>query len=186
MIVNRTGLAEVLGISLPTVDSRVRNGMPVKQRGDRKKGIDWEFDTVEIINWLIEQSHSENPVIKGVGTKEERKGSETGDLKKRRLEAETIIAELDREKKEIELAEKKGQLVNIDDANAAIIDAMTTTRQRLLSVPRRVTPLVLGETDDKFVKTQIENEIRDALNELAQQFESESEAASEEALLGTS
>lgn len=61
----------------------------------------------------------------------------------------------------------------IDDANAAIIDAVTTLRQRLLTIPRRLTPLILGETDDRIVFEKVEKEIADALGDIVRAYENE-------------
>ena len=52
--VNRAGLAEILGVSLPTVDAYVKRGCPYVSQADRDNGIPWAFDTAAVIAWLIE------------------------------------------------------------------------------------------------------------------------------------
>jgi phage terminase Nu1 subunit (DNA packaging protein) len=44
--VNRAGLADILGYSLPTITSKVQRGMPYLQKGQHGKMC--MFDTVEI------------------------------------------------------------------------------------------------------------------------------------------
>lgn len=50
-IVNRAELADLFGVSLPTIDSWVRKGCPVVERGGR--GREWQFHVSEIFNWRI-------------------------------------------------------------------------------------------------------------------------------------
>src|SRR5689334_3744886 len=56
LIVNRVGLAEIFGVSLPTVDAWVRGGCPYLQRADRDRGIPWQFNTAAVIAWCDERA----------------------------------------------------------------------------------------------------------------------------------
>lgn len=47
--VNRSGIARALGVSLPTVDAWVGQGMPVKRTGSRGKS--YSFDVDECLLW---------------------------------------------------------------------------------------------------------------------------------------
>ncbi len=50
MKVNRAQLAEILDVSLPSVDRFVRDGMPVERRG--RKGTPSRFDAGSCVTWL--------------------------------------------------------------------------------------------------------------------------------------
>lgn len=50
--VNRSALAELCGVSLPTIDAWVRQGMPFLRRADRKNGLEWQFDSAAVIDWI--------------------------------------------------------------------------------------------------------------------------------------
>ena len=154
MITNRSGLADVFGVSLHTIDTRIRRGMPYKQKADSSKGLEWEFDTAECINWMIDRAKAEAEPSQ-IPAKDLQK-----ELITRKLTAETEIAEL-------ELLKKKEQVVFISDAIAATANAVTVLRQRFLTLPRRIAPLVLGETDEEIAKELIEREVIDVLEELA-------------------
>ncbi len=52
LIVNRRELADICGVSLPTVGAYVRRGCPYVSRADRDKGIPWQFNTYLVIEWL--------------------------------------------------------------------------------------------------------------------------------------
>ena len=50
-IVNRAGLAQLCGVTLPTVDAWVRKDCPVVERGGT--GKEWKFDSAAVIEWRI-------------------------------------------------------------------------------------------------------------------------------------
>ena len=170
MKLNLAELADFMGVSLPTIRAWIRKGLPYEQEGTN--GKEWVFDSPKVVQWKLSRSR-----VMPSGHSDESSNQE---LKRRRLEAETIIAELEQEKKMIELAEKKGLLVFIDDANASFIDAVITLKQRLLTIPRRLTPLVLGETDDRVIHEKIETEITEALEDISKAYEDEALALEEE------
>jgi|GEM_PF-2345567 len=179
MIVTRASLAQIFDVNVSTIDAWVRRGMPsLKKSG---KGNPSEYESSACIQWRLTKQLEEALMSSGAyqinSDQTSSHQASAQELKRRRLEAETIIAELDQEKKMIELAEKKKQLVFIEDANANIIDAVTTLRQRLLTIPRRLTPLVLGETNDRTVHSKIEKEITDALADISRTYAREAKAA---------
>jgi phage terminase Nu1 subunit (DNA packaging protein) len=52
IVVNRSGLAAIVGVSLPTIDAWIQQGMPYLRRADRDKGREWQFDTAAAIDWI--------------------------------------------------------------------------------------------------------------------------------------
>ena len=54
MIVNLEQLADILCVSLPTLRALIKKGMPYLKEGS--KGVPWEFESAECINWYIEYS----------------------------------------------------------------------------------------------------------------------------------
>lgn len=50
-LVNRVELATLCGVSLPTIDTWVRQGCPVVERGS--KGRPWQFHFSEVFNWRV-------------------------------------------------------------------------------------------------------------------------------------
>jgi len=82
---------------------------------------------------------------------------------------------------ELELAEKKGLIVFVDDVAEVVGDAQATTRVGLLNLPRRVAPLLLGETDGEVVESILTDEIDQLIQELHTEFSNEYEALGEDA-----
>lgn len=169
MIVNRAQLAEILGISGPTVDARVERGMPIKTKG--KKGQQSEFETADVIDWHVKHRITkENP--RGIFAEDQHDDpakNSNRELQRRKLQAETESAEID-------LAKKKGLVVLIEDAVATIADAVANLRAQLLNLPRRTAPLVVGETDVDIIKETLDREVNELLQELHNEAIREAEA----------
>ena len=150
-IVNRTGLSEVFGVALTTIDSWVRRGCPVVARG-HGKGQEWQFNTAQVSNWL----------------KDEAVAEATGDipddielLKIRKQKAETELAEL-------ELAQKRGEVALIADFERAQAMAYGAIRTNILNVAQRAVLQLLGETDERIFKDKLRAELVLALETSAE------------------
>jgi phage terminase Nu1 subunit (DNA packaging protein) len=148
--VNRTELAEINGVSLPTVESWVRRGCPVVQRGGR--GRAWQFNTADVRNWRendirAETSHTTH------ATKDE--------LLLRKLAAETEQAELD-------LARAKDEVVPVEQLERALVKAFGEVRAGMRNVlPGRAARRLIGETDETTFKAVLLEEIDQRLEVLA-------------------
>ncbi|WP_338517989.1 terminase small subunit [Alteromonas gracilis] len=154
MIVNLEQLADILGVSLPTLRTMVKKGMPYLEEGS--KGVPWEFDSAVVIAWLLAKEREDN---QPQPEDQDPNANTAKELQRRKLQAETEIVE-------IELAKKKGLVVLIEDAVACISDSVATVRAQLLNLPRRAAPLVVGETDEGTVKDTLEHEVDEILQEL--------------------
>jgi phage terminase Nu1 subunit (DNA packaging protein) len=149
-VVNRTELAEINGVSLPTIESWVRRGCPVVQRGGR--GRAWQFNTAEVRNWREDDIRAESSQATHA-TKDE--------LVLRKLAAETEQAELD-------LAKSKDEVVPVEQLERAMIKAFGEVRAGMRNVvPGRAASRLLGETDETSFKAVLLEEIDHALEALA-------------------
>ncbi|ATF17134.1 terminase small subunit [Phaeobacter sp. JH85H1] len=148
--VNRTELAEINGVSMPTVDDWVSRGCPVVQRGAR--GRAWIFNTAEVRSWRdddirAQTSHTEN------ASKDE--------LLLRKLAAETEQAELD-------LAKAKEQVVPVEQYERALTKAFGEVRAGLRNVlPQRAARRLMGESDETRFKDVLREEVDHVLEALA-------------------
>lgn len=148
-IVNRSGLAELFGVALPTVDGWVRNGVPVVTRGGR--GRQWEFDTAAVIDWIRDKAVSE-----ATGNIQ----ADEAELRRRKLQAETTKAEL-------ELAKAKGDVAPVREFERAQAAAFAQIRANIMNVPQRAVLQLLGETDETIFKEKLRAELTLALQEAA-------------------
>ncbi|AWM87364.1 terminase small subunit [Microvirga sp. 17 mud 1-3] len=147
--VTRSGLAEVFGVALPTVDGWVRNGVPVVTRGGR--GRQWAFDTADVAAWLRDKA-----VAEATGDTQ----ADEAELKRRKLQAETTKAEL-------ELAKARGDVAPVREFERAQAAAFAQIRANIMNVPQRVVVQLLGETDETQFKTKLRAELALALQESA-------------------
>ena len=148
--VTRQGVADIFGVSLPTVDSWIRSGCPFLRKGGR--GQEWQFNTSHVSKWLQDRAVDEV----------------TGDipddieaLKIRKAKAETELAEL-------ELAEKRGEVALISEFERAQAMAYGTIRTNILNVPQRAVLQLLGETDERVFKEKLKAELILALETSAE------------------
>lgn len=71
------------------------------------------------------------------------------------------------ERSRVELDKLKEELLDAHEVKRAWIDAATRCRQRMMEIPARVAPQLVGETDEKRVNRIIDGEIRAALTLIA-------------------
>ncbi len=150
-LVNRAQLAAIFGKSLVTIDSWIRRGMPIVEKGNKTK--EWKFDTAEVAQWREEQA-----VACALGN-DENLGIE--DLKKRKLVAEVNLLEVD-------LQERKKEVIPLKEVEQGLSHAYITIKQRLRTIPDRIVPELASQKDENICRELLINEIDDALLELSQ------------------
>lgn len=151
--VTRQALADVFGVSLPTIDAWVRKGCPFVEKGGR--GQEWQFNTASVSKWLRDRDV------------EEATGGIPDDIEKLRIrkqKAETELAEL-------ELAQKKGDVALIEEFEKVWAMSMGQLRQNILGVPQRAVLQLLGETDEMAFKEKLRAEIVLALEQTVESEE---------------
>lgn len=148
MRVNRSEMAKIMGWSLPTVDARVREGMPyISKPGGKNKGV-WEFETADCIKWLIEKAGE--PVAQNPRTEI--------DLRTARAEA-TL--------KEIQVMERQKLLIPITDVVKVVGENVAVLKSRVTALSGRLAQAVAGETDPAAVLRLIKAEVAEALEEIS-------------------
>ena len=147
--VNRQQLAAFYGVSLPTVDSWLRAGMPYAEKGAR--GVEWAFDTAQVAAWREERAAEE---ASGTTVQDEAA------LKRRRALAGVLLDEL-------ELAKARGLVAPVDQMQRVVGRLFAEVRTNLRNIPSRVAPQLVGEDDERTVKRVLLEAIDDVLQELA-------------------
>lgn len=151
MQVNRDQLAEILGCSKPTIDAKLRRGMPFVQQGAR--GRAWVFDVAQVIEWEKTQA-----VKHAVGNVEE--SNTTEELNRRLLEAQVTKAEVD-------AALAKDRVVLVEEMERAASSSAVAVRQAMRQIPSRAALRLLGEKSETVFKEILTEEIDSALSALA-------------------
>lgn len=153
MRVNLSAVADFYGVHRNTVRSWVVRGCPVEQQGT--KGKETVFESSAVAGWISDQA-----VKNAVGDVDIADETE---LKLRKLRAETTMAE-------IEAMEKRDRVIPIDDAVKIVTNALIGVRQQLITIPSRVAPLIVGETDERIIRNEIGEEIKRTVEQLANRF----------------
>ena len=78
----------------------------------------------------------------------------------RKMEADAQMAEL-------ELLQAKGKLVPAEDVAGAWVDVLAAMKARLLALPSVCAPICATETELATIQSILENQIREALDELS-------------------
>lgn len=147
--VNRTGLAAVHGVSMPTVDAWVRAGCPVVRKGGR--GLEWEFDPAAVFKWRMERALAE---------REKNQPDDMETIERRKALALAMEAEL-------RLAKAKEEVAPVAEFERAWARAFAELQTNILNVPQRVILSLLGETDETRFKQVLRAELVAALEQTA-------------------
>ncbi|MEZ5490289.1 MAG: terminase small subunit [Gammaproteobacteria bacterium] len=142
--------AVILGVSLTTMRKYVLDGMPYEQKGTQ--GKQWVLNIPDCVQWAKNQA-----VANAVGDVAQ---ADMEELKKRKLAADTTVAE-------VEAAKKRGEVIYIEDAVKIRTAEVLAAKARLLSIPARIDHVVAGSTDRRFCRQVITDELYGALEELA-------------------
>ncbi len=150
-LVNRAQLAAIFGKSLVTIDSWIRRGLPIIEKGNKTK--EWKFDTAMVAQWREDQA------IAGALGNVEDIGYE--ELKKRKLAAEVNLLEAD-------LQERRNEVVSLKEVEHGLAHAFITIKQRLRTIPDRIGVDLASMNDEQVCRELLINELDDALLELSQ------------------
>jgi phage terminase Nu1 subunit (DNA packaging protein) len=149
--VNVTRVAAALNLSEQRIHQLVKEGLPREARG--------QYDPVKCMLFYIRylQAALEKksvPMADGgyAGEREERV---------RLLRAEADL-------KEIELAKERSQLVAIQDVEKEMTDLVLTTKARIMAIPPRLAPELVGECSRVMIQAKLEKACKESLSYLAQ------------------
>lgn len=115
-LVNKTRAAEIFGVSLQTIDAWIRRGAPVARRGDRKGGIEWRLHVLELERWRI-------------------RGEVSPDTDPDDLKPMDRRAWYEAEKKKIEVAAAKRDLIPAGEVERVISTAFAALAQDIRAIP---------------------------------------------------
>lgn len=122
-LVTKPDLARILGLSSQRVAVLIKEGMPYEKQA--KKGeARWEFNTHDVIQWLVARE-KDKILARTTGA------ATLTDEKRRHTSAAATL-------KEIELAQKRGSIVNIEDVGDVWERMCSDLRSRIMAVPGRI------------------------------------------------
>jgi phage terminase Nu1 subunit (DNA packaging protein) len=143
-------IAQALNLTEQRVHQLVKEGLPKEGRG--------QYDPVKCMLWYIRylQNALEKkavPTLDGgfVGEREER----------------VRLLRADADLREMELARERGLVVALPDIEARLTDLVLTTKARIMAIPPRLAPDLVGETSRIMIQAKLEKACKEALAYLA-------------------
>lgn len=148
-LVGIAAIAERLRLTPRRIQQLTGEGLPRVTRG--------KYDVDAVLDWYI--ARLERRLAGEI--------DEEGEIAKREKEEMRLLsarADLN----ELDLASKRRELVSIADVEKQMTDLVITTKARILTVPARVAPDLLGEQSRVMLQAKIEKSLKEALSHLAE------------------
>lgn len=147
--ISKADLAQYVGVSLTTITNWVRQGCPYVTKG--AKGRAWTFNSAEVMTWR-EEKIAQNAVG-------DTASLDIEEARRRKLAAEAAMVELD-------LAKRRGEVIEIEEVAGVVGDDYANVRAKLLSLPTKLAPQLIGIDDPAECQALIERGVAEALEEL--------------------
>jgi terminase small subunit / prophage DNA-packing protein len=156
-VVNLTEMCVVHGAYRTTITKWVDQGCPILQRGDRRRGLEWEFHLPATIEWRINQAIEETAskfegVTDGTVT--------TDEAKRRRAVADAIVSEL-------EAAEALRNVVSVSLVAEKVTAQFAEVRSLLAGLGAKVAGRAAAMTSAPKIQELVDDEIRRALEPIS-------------------
>jgi phage terminase Nu1 subunit (DNA packaging protein) len=150
MVLNAVRIAQLLNLSEQRIHQLVKVGMPREARG--------QYDAMKCMLWYVRY-------LQAVLEKRSASMSDGGYAGVREERVRLLRADADL--KEMELAKERGRLVALPDVESALTDLFRTTESRIMAIPPRLAPELVGETSGVMVQAKLEKACKEALAYLA-------------------
>jgi phage terminase Nu1 subunit (DNA packaging protein) len=150
--VSANELAEILGVNRHTVVEWSKKGCPSVEKADKESGRPWIFDVAQVMAWRESQAAGAAAEMFGDPISKD-------EAQRRRAIAQAAMAELD-------LAERKKELVQISDVTGAVSAEYALVRTALMNLPAKVSGRIALIDDPAVIQSEIEGAITEALKNL--------------------
>lgn len=165
MKLNKKQYAEARGVSERTVTNWIRQGLPCE--GSGKKGDPLRITLGEAIQWEISRE-----VEKQIGSGGSEGETTTKDEELMKLRAERQLREHDAAIRALERGEKEKRLIDLEQTERVLVEAMTQLAMILRPVGRKVIPKVITARNEAEGLQIWDGEVTRALNVCADMLES--------------
>lgn len=149
MRVNRAQLADVIGKTDKTIQVWLDEGLPRVYSGGT--GTESVYDTAEVIRWMIARE---------TGSRDDDGNVIVFEAERARLTKEQA------DKAAMQNAVTRGVLVDVNDVAKHWGGLLTNCKTKLLAIPTKAAPMVIGSKSLPQVREVLERFIREALHDL--------------------
>jgi phage terminase Nu1 subunit (DNA packaging protein) len=149
-LVSKKELSVLLGKSERTLSEWQKQGLPVVKA--TAKGLANEYDTAQVINWLLSRYDPGS-----------NQGSESGNFEEER----TRLTKAQADKIELEVKVMQGKLLPAEEIESVWSDQVIRMRSKLLAMPVKLSVLLIGKDKQADIEQILRKEIHEALTELS-------------------
>jgi phage terminase Nu1 subunit (DNA packaging protein) len=149
MELSKVDLSRFYGVHVNTISQWVSKGCPFISKGSG--GRKWVFSSAAVTAWREDQIAQQ-----ALG---DVTSLDIDEARRRKLAAEAALTELD-------LSHRRGELIEIEYIADLVGDEYANVRAKILALPTKLAPLLLGLTSLTEVRGIIETGIIEALEEL--------------------
>ena len=150
-LVSKVELAEIMGVALPTVDHWIKRGCPFVSEGT--KGVAWVLNTADVVEWRLDEIRGQYEV------EIDDTVIDYNEARRRRTAAEAELAEL-------ELYQKRAQVVSIDTVEEQVTTLLATVKAQINAVPHANAHVLAKMRGVR----QVEKHLTEALNNVMQEI----------------
>lgn len=148
--VDVTKVASTLNLDERRVQQLVKEGLPREARG--------QYDPVKCMLWYIRY-------LQAALRKKAVPTRDAGFVSEREERVRLLRADADL--REIELAKERGMLVALPDVEKLVSDLVLATKARIMAIPPRLAPELVGETSRVMIQAKLEKACKESLAYLA-------------------
>lgn len=162
MTINRTQLAAELGKTVRQLETLMSKGLPIVSMADKQAGIPYEFDLEECREWVEDYDERINTDAELKREIQDIATEENEDIVKARI----AKLEVETARLQIRLEKEQGELVPIDGIAAIVDKQFSSVKAHLLSLPAKLSPMLINISERKEIDDLMTSYIREALEEL--------------------
>jgi phage terminase Nu1 subunit (DNA packaging protein) len=141
-------LTQTLNVTEQWIGKLVKEGMPKEARG--------KYDLGKCMLWYIRYLQAAL----------RRRSGATGESGRTEQTERLRLLSAEAELKELELARERGEFAAITDFEKVITELVVTTKARILAIPSRLAPQLVGE-DRLKIESRLEKELKETLSTLS-------------------
>jgi len=149
MELSKADLARFYGVSVNTVSQWIAKGCPFLSKGNLSRK--WIFSSADVTKWREDQIAQQ--ALGDVSS------LDIDEARRRKLAAEAALTELD-------LSHRRGELIEVELIADLVGDEYANVRAKILALPTKLAPLLLGVASLAEARGIIEAGIIEALEEL--------------------
>lgn len=167
-------MASILGVSASRIYNLISEGAPANNIGNADKPR-YSISAPDFIEWI----RSRDKIISDRGAAFDVAGEDGGEVP---LKDQLLSEQIRKTRAEAEVQERRlgimdGRYVEIEIAREILSRDLSTLRSRLMALPARIAPRLVGAKGSREISAALEGEVNNVIESLRDEFEATDEAS---------